>query len=193
MNTVTETMTAKKLKASADEGEVAEAGKVPPSDVQVKDKGGEKISEDETVKVSKTISGTDLENVFDITLKVQTNQNISEVANEPDMAVVIVMDISNTMKSNFGEVTRYAAAMTAAEQFLDSFADNNTLGVSKVGYVAFNTDAHEIFGLQKCTNRNDANALKNTMRTETGKIINAKDYSSSHSRFTNIEAGLAMA
>lgn len=193
VNTVTETMTAKKLKASADEGEVAEAGNVPPSDVQVNDRGGENTSEDGTVKVRKTISGTDLENVFDITLQVQTNQNISEVANEPDMAVVIVMDISNTMKSNFGEVTRYAAAMTAAEQFLDSFADNNTLGVSKVGYVAFNTDAHEIFGLQKCTNRNDANALKNTMRTETGKIINASDYSVSHSRFTNIEAGLAMA
>lgn len=193
VNTVTETMTAKKLKASADEGEVAEAGNVPPSDVQVNDRGGKKTSEDGTVKVSKTISGTDLENVFDITLQVQTNQNISEVANEPDMAVVIVMDISNTMNTNFGGVTRYAAAMTAAEQFLDSFADNNTLGVSKVGYVAFNTDAHKIFGLQKCTNENDANALKNTMRTETGKIINAKDYSSSHSRFTNIEAGLAMA
>ena len=114
--------------------------------------------------------------MFDITLKVQTNQNISEVANEPDMAVVIVMDISNTMNTNFGGVTRYAAAMTAAEQFLDSFADNNTLGVSKVGYVAFNTDAHEIFGLQKCTNRNDANELKNTMRTETGNIINASGY-----------------
>ena len=193
VNTVTETMTAKKLKASADEGEVAEAGNVPPSDVQVKDKGGEKTSEDGTVTVSKTISGTDLENVFDITLEVQTNQNISEVANEPDMAVVIVMDISNTMNTNFGGVTRYAAAMTAAEQFLDSFADNNTLGVSKVGYVAFNTDAHEIFGLRKCTNRNDANALKNTMRTETGKIINASGYSDSHSRFTNIEAGLAKA
>lgn len=193
MNTVTETMTAKKLKASADEGEVAEAGNVPPSDVQVNGRGGEKTSEDGTVKVRKTISGTDLENVFDITLQVQTNQNISEVANEPDMAVVIVMDISNTMNTNFGEVTRYAAAMTAAEQFLDSFADNNTLGVSKVGYVAFNTDAHEIFGLQKCTNRNDANALKNTMRTETGKIINASGYSDSHSRFTNIEAGLAKA
>ena len=193
VNTVTETMTAKKLKASADEGEVAEAGNVPPSDVQVNGRGGEKTSEDGTVTVSKTISGTDLENVFDITLRVQTNQNISEVANEPDMAVVIVMDISNTMNTNFCGVTRYAAAMTAAEQFLDSFADNNTLGVSKVGYVAFNTDAHKIFGLQKCTNENDANALKNTMRTETGKIINASGYSSSHSRFTNIEAGLAMA
>ena len=70
VNTVTETMTAKKLKASADEGEVAEAGNVPPSDVQVNGRGGEKTSEDGTVTVSKTISGTDLENVFDITLKV---------------------------------------------------------------------------------------------------------------------------
>ena len=109
------------------------------------------------------------------------------------MAVVIVMDISNTMNSDFGGVTRYAAAMTAAESFLGQFADNNSLGISKVGYVAFNTDAHEIFGLQPCTKTEQVNALKNTMRTETGAIINASDYKSSHSRFTNVEAGLAMA
>lgn len=49
--------------------------------------------------MSKTIAGTDLENVFDITLQVRTPRTISEVIKEPDMAVVIVMDISNTMNS----------------------------------------------------------------------------------------------
>ena len=95
---------------------------------------------------------------------------------EPDMAVVIVMDISNTMKENFGDTTRYAAAMTAAEKFLDEFAENNSMGISKVGYVAFNTDAHQIFGLQPCTNASQASALKNTMRTRTGAIINQDDF-----------------
>ena len=165
----------------------------PPSDVQVIDRGGTYTSNDGAVSVSKTISGTDLENVFDITLQVQTSQNISEIVEEPDMAVVIVMDISNTMNSNFGGVTRYAAAMTAAENFLDQFAANNSLGISKVGYVAFNTDAHQIFGLQSCSTQEQANALKDNMRTQTGSIINASRYNSSHNRFTNVEAGLAMA
>ena len=75
------------------------------------------------VSVSKTIAGTDLENVFDITLQVRTPRTISEVIEEPDMAVVIVMDISNTMNSNFGGSTRYTAAMEAAERiFLIKFA-----------------------------------------------------------------------
>ena len=164
-----------------------------PSDVQVESRGGSNATDDGSVSVSKTIAGTELENVFDITLQVQTSVNVSQIVKEPDMAIVIVMDISNTMNSNFKGVTRYAAAMTAAESFLDQFAANNSLGISKVGYVAFNTDAHQIFGLQPCSTQTQANALKNTMRTQTGRIINAAGYNDSHSRFTNVEAGLAMA
>ena len=164
-----------------------------PSDVQVKDRGGENRNDADGVAVSKTIAGTDLENVFDITLRVQTSQKIEEVVKEPDMAVVIVMDISNTMNSKFGNSTRYKAAMDAAEQFLDHFAENNSLGISKVGYVAFNTDAHKIFDLQACANRDQTKTLKNIMRTQTGNIINASGYNGSHSRFTNIEAGLKLA
>lgn len=165
----------------------------PPSAKQITIPGGSKTSADGAVTVSKTIAGTDLENVFDITLQVQTSTNVAEIRAEPDMAVVIVMDISNTMNSNFGGVTRYAAAMNAAENFLDQFAANNALGISKVGYVAFNTDAHQIFGLQACSTQEQANALKNIMRTQTGNIINASGYKDAHSRFTNVEAGLAMA
>ena len=162
-----------------------------PSDVQINERGGGKTQDN--VSVSKTIAGTELENVFDITLKVTTSSEIQELITEPDMAVVIVMDISNTMKENFGGSTRYEAAMDAAESFLDKFASSNKTGVSKVGYVAFNTDAHLIFGLQKCTKKNEADNLKGKMRSETGRIINADGYSASHSRFTNIEAGLKMA
>ena len=171
----------------------AAPGAVQPSEQQVVSSGGTNTSEDGSVSVSKTISGTELENVFDITLQVQTSMNITEITTEPDMAVVIVMDISNTMNSNFGDTTRYKAAMDSAEQFLEQFAQNSPLGISKVGYVAFNTDAHQIFGLQPCSNQQQVEALKNTMRTETGKIINAANYGSTHNRFTNIEAGLAMA
>ena len=180
-----------RVMALADDG--AETKESPPSDVQVDNRGGSQTSEDGKVTVSKTIEGTDRENVFDITLQVQTTENVSEIYTAPDMAVVIVMDISNTMKADFGDVTRYAAAMDAAEAFLDQFAANNSLGVSKIGYVAFNTDAHRIFDLQSCSTSEQATALKNTMRTQTGTIINMAGYKDDHSRFTNIEAGLAMA
>ena len=161
-----------------------------PSDKQVVERGGEKSNAEDGVKVSKTIRGTDLENVFDITLTVQTPTEISTFYQEPDMAVVIVMDISNTMNSDFKGITRYAAAMVAAEAFLDKFAATSN-GVSKIGYVAFNTDAHQIFGLQPCSNENEATNLKNQMRSKTGNIINGYE-EGSRNRFTNIEAGLKM-
>lgn len=166
-----------------------------PSKVQVDDVGGESRNDEDQVSVSKTIAGTDIENVFDITLQVQTPHKIDEVISEPDMAVVIVMDISNTMREDFGDVTRYTAAMDAAGSFLNSFAANNSLGVSKVGFVAFNTDAHQIFPMSVCTSSQHVNQLIGEAKTATGNIINASDYAvaDDHKRFTNIEAGLKMA
>lgn len=166
-----------------------------PSKQQIDNFGGEDANEDDAVYVSKTIAGTDIENVFDITLTVQTPQVIDEVIKEPDMAVVIVMDISNTMKSDFGDGTRYEAAMLAADEFLDNFSANNSMGISKVGYVAFNTDGHKIFDLQPCTSTEQAEVLKNTMRTVTGNIINQDGYGNwnNPNKFTNMEAGLAVA
>ena len=172
--------------------EALSANETKPSDQQVVKPGGENKNEDDGVSVSKTIAGTELENVFDITLRVETSEKTKEMIEEPDMAVVIVMDISNTMNSNFAGVTRYKAAMEAAEDFLDKFAASNDLGISKVGYVAFNTDAHEIFSLRSCSSKEQADELKNIMRTQTGNIINADGYATSHSRYTNIEAGLKM-
>ena len=160
-----------------------------PSDRQVVNRGG--TNSQDGVNVSKTIGGTALENVFDITLTVDTPTEISRFYTEPDMAVVIVMDISNTMNENFGGSTRYEAAMTAAEAFLDKFAASSD-GISRIGYVAFNTDAHQIFGLQSCKDDSEAASLKNTMRQKTGSIINAGNYNTAHSRFTNIEAGLKL-
>ena len=98
-----------------------------PSSVQIDTEGGTRQNAEDGVSVSKTIAGTDIENVFDITLTVQTPQIIERITQEPDMAVVIVMDISNTMKEDFDGETRYSAAMEAAETFLDNFAANNSL------------------------------------------------------------------
>lgn len=175
------------------DGETAKANDTSASGQNQVDSYGGMNSSSDGVSVSKTIAGTELENVFDITLQVQTPQKNVEIVHDPDMAVVIVMDISATMRDNFDGISRYGAAMDAAETFLDEFADSNTAGISKIGYVAFNTDAHQIFALQECSTTDKANSLKNTMRTQTGKIINADGYKVAHNRFTNIEAGLKMA
>ena len=164
------------------------------------------LTNDNQVFVRKSIAGTDIENVFDITLEVITVDTVNSVYEDPDMAVVVVMDISQTMQSNFPAnqttTTRYSAAMDSAQHFMENFAeavpDENYL--SKMGFVAFNTHGHEIFDLSDCATAADVATLNTTMRNQTQKIMDnaAKDnsygtYASSHARFTNMEAGLKMA
>lgn len=143
------------------------------------------------VSVGKVIKGTSLENIFDITLTVETTTNIESVTLDPDMAVVIVLDISNTMLEDYGNGTKYSAAMEAAEAFVWNFAAE-TKSISKIGFVAFNTNATKICDMQSI-NTGNAAAYCNTMRTQTGSIINADGYGSSSVRYTNMEAGLKMA
>ena len=90
------------VRSAARSGDIATLAlrdETEPSDSQVDHEGGSNA--DGQVNISKTIDGTDIENVFDITLSVETQENIFEVYNEPDMAVVIVMDISNTIMAEF--------------------------------------------------------------------------------------------
>ena len=160
---------------------------------QIKNPGGSAENKADGIKVSKNIYPTELENYFDIVLNVETRTK----AEYPDLAVVIVMDISNTMNQKMGDTTRLAAAQQAAEKFIDKFAEHSASGNNinrKIGFVAFNTDSHEIFELQKCMTTKQAKTLKEKMNTKTNEIAKAPGYDgNSHSRFTNIEAGLKQA
>ena len=175
---------------------------------QVTKIGGENdtntINEKDGVKVSKTISETEIENYFDITLRVNTTSKIEEILKEQDLAIVIVMDISNTMATSYvnttvngttTSITRFLAAQNAASNFIDKFAEYSTnVDVSrKLGFVTFNTNSQQIFKLQECKTSSKAETLKNTMITATNDIINDDGYASSYTRFTNIEAGLKRA
>ena len=182
--------------------------------------GGETVSSDDMVRISKTIEHKegDLENYFDITLKVETKSTAEEILKSQDLAIVIVMDISNTMKTygidgklNSSGMKRLEAAQRAAETFVDSFTESAKVAdgaIRELGFVAFNTDAKQIFSLTQYTESNSATYatdLKAKMNTETNKIINQKytnafdkinnnassvSYGVSYKRFTNIEAGL---
>ncbi len=162
------------------------------SDGQIDDGGGRVVSADRKVITTKTINGTSEENIFDITLTVQTQTDIQTFLSEPDMAVVIVMDISNTMNDYYPNTqtstSRYDAAVAAAENFMRQFAAE-TAGLSQVGFVAFNTHAHEILPMQSCTTAN-VDSLVSEMKSDTRAIIKASGYADSHDRFTNVEGGL---
>lgn len=165
---------------------------------------------DDGVSVSKMITETkkdstkNLENYFDITLTVKTKSQ----AKEQDLAIVVVMDISNTMIESSVEegVSRYDAALAAGKKLIEDFATYSA-NVSentkrKIGYVAFNSHANKIFDLTSCKGTNCNNlstnkSLINTMEDAANSIItntsDNKAYKDSYDRFTNIEGGLKMA
>lgn len=147
---------------------------------QIVNVGGITKNDEDGVEVSKTIASGGLENYFDITLQIKTKDSVKEIMRPQDLAIVVVMDVSNTMiqynvdnnlTNNFekyeagkeGDTTRYATAIKAAEKFINEFASYSSgLGnnvVRKLGYVAFNTHAHEVFGLSDCKTTSQASAL----------------------------------
>lgn len=157
---------------------------------QITKEGGSNINEEDGVSVSKNIYPSELENYFDIILTVQTKNK----AVDPDLAVVIVMDISNTMTQTLGAgKTRLDAAKEASNSFIDSFAarSQNSSIDRKLGFVAFNSDSYEIFNLQNC-NESNKQSLKDKITTEIEKNI-VRVVAPHNKRFTNIEAGLKRA
>lgn len=163
-----------------------------PSDEQVVYPGATVTSGNEDVEISKSIDGTDIENVFDITLTVKTQTNVQTFFEDPDMAVVVVMDISNTMNSAYpsgSSTSRYDAAVSAAEDFINQYA-SITKGFSEIGFVAFNTHAHKILEMQPLTTTN-ASTLISEMKSDTEYIID-NYVSDDRTRFTNVEGGLKM-
>lgn len=91
--------------------------------------------EDIVVEMSKTVAKTDTENEFEITLQVKTTQKLTEIpASTPDAAVVLVLDVSNSMddcvncgkeqndKSHQGEsTTRYYCYGTSGSTYERGF------------------------------------------------------------------------
>lgn len=155
---------------------------------QVVSHGGETSNEKDGITVSKIISPSSLENYFDITLTVKAK----EKAVEPDLAVVIVLDISNTMTEALGSSTRLAEAKKASYEFIDKFAKQSNDNIErKLGFVAFNSDSYSIFDLQDC-NANNKKSLKSTIEKEISKNIVTK-IEPHNKRFTNIESGLKRA
>lgn len=167
---------------------------------QINSEGGETLGDG--VKISKTISESSLENYFDITLKVQTQ----EEAKSQDIAVVLVMDVSNTMIQNYLSAgnkpkTRLKAALDASTEFLKSFGKNSD-GINakrKIGFVAFNSNGHILQTMTDCKTEATGMSIAADVLNKTKQItkeIEKPDpdgYGKDPTRFTNIQAGLQLA
>ena len=111
----------------------AQESPAPASAVQITANGEEQSFADGKVKISKLIQGTNTENVFDITLNVETTQSHETVILTPPAAVSLVIDTSASMDAQVnGEEdgrtvsrTRLYWAKKAAVEFLEQFADPN--------------------------------------------------------------------
>ncbi len=130
---------------------------------------------DQGYTVSKTINQTG-ENAFDITLEVETTQTVKT----SDAAVMLVIDVSNSMKNEMGNLK------TAAKSFVDSLVENNKGGKVYVSVAAFKSYAYTVCGWTDVTKENGAQSVKN--KIDTLYTSGEDDYGG-----TNLEAGLMLA
>lgn len=160
---------------------------------------GESVSQSaDGISVSKIATGTETENVFDITLKVETDTEVEKLYSCPPVSVVVVLDISNTMFTNLvGTKTQYEVAMESLKHFIEKFYHSSRSSVvpRELSVVTFNTHAQMQLNAVNCATTTMSaddiyNQVKSGIDTTVGDLT---AYDGSIDRFTNIEAGLLMA
>lgn len=146
------------------------------------------------VVISKTVSATEDENYFDITLKILAKEQFLD---QP-VDVVVVMDNSNTMNATHENVypgntgydvkdSRIYEAKLAINQFIDQYTSNANISQNRrFGLVTFNSYANTVIPLTTANSTSQADQLKATVNN----ITAPKD---DRLRFTNIEGGLQLA
>lgn len=161
---------------------------------QIENAGGKHETYDDIskdpIEMSKKLTATANENYLDITLTVKTKENLKELYDS--IAVVLVLDASNTMNNN----GRVESAKEAISEFIKNYYSNSFNASNKyLGIVAFNTNAQTYAELKDYSQ--DYNSV--LLDEENGKLSNLveaiknSEYKNSHERFTNIEAGLLLA
>ncbi len=88
------------------------------SNSQILFKGKLNEVEEDKVTTLKTIAGTEVENEFEITLQVTTEEDLKNIKISPDSATVLVLDTSGSMAND----KRFEAMQVAAKSFLTDFA-----------------------------------------------------------------------
>ena len=174
-----------------------------PSDGQIIYEGGENSSawQNDGVSVSKTIEGTNKEDYFDITLKVKSKVPVTDTLLSEDTAVVLVIDLSNTMAADMNgnasnvsyNSSKAGLASSAVENFVQQFYDgSNDYTTDVIGAVGFNTNGVSLVPMTELSSQSSVNQFNSSLHNNIKNVITG--YSASDpERYTNIEAGLKMA
>lgn len=134
-------------------------------------------SDQNKVSFKKTISPTETENVFDITLEVTTSEELQNISASPDAAVVLVIDTSGSMEGQ-----KMENAKSAARSFVEGFSSKVEKGTKRyVSVVQFASDAMCIKDWTDITTANGKNDII--------KKINKLNANGG----TNMEGGLQLA
>ena len=177
------------------------------------DKNGKQVDasnlgdEESVVEMSKTVAEMGKENEFLVTLKVKTNQDLTELSSEnPDAAVVLVLDVSGSMdwcvecgSQWYGQYghdhqfkSRLAAAKEAACSFLEDFsklsAGDGDPAHRWVKIIEFASGASTVENRDNTTQGWIDVSSANGLKTAKG-LVNGLDANGG----TNIEAGLQLA
>ena len=156
---------------------------------QVTNSGGTNVSDE--VTVSKTISETGTENLFDITLRVESTKEAASYIKQPSMAIAIVLDVSSTMFQN----NRYYPAREAMKEFITRYCADSVGAYTprELSIITFNTNAEVMYPLSDCKDKLPASIMNSVDNGMKPIIDDVMAYNSSEERFTNMEAGLKLA
>ena len=124
--------------------------------------------------VSKTISGTDAENVFDVNVKVETKKKVTTKTTQTPAHVVLVIDASGSMGGSTDSLTQ---ARKAAKEFADTFLGADSADENMLAMVAFS------HGVDKYTHLYGKSGLNNIKNA-----IDSDEYSAGGG--TNTQAGI---
>lgn len=146
-------------------------------------------SDDGAVTIQKTAKATDTENEYEITLDIKTKDNVEVTTQAQDAAVVLVMDVSNSMKDTIdgretqgSEYNRLTIAKRTAKKFLSEYAKNAGNSKRYVSVVQFGSQAKRVG--EKMVDVNTTEGLK-----KANQYVDQLTYDGA----TNIEAGLVLA
>lgn len=122
------------------------------------------------------------ENKFNVTLKVKTNQKITTVTSGQAAHVVLVIDVSNSMKG--GKIKK---AREAAKNFVESFFGENASKDNKVAVVSYSKYAYTKI---KLSDQGKKQKIKKAIHTVQSQ---GKDKKWDDDGGTNIQAGIRAA
>lgn len=152
---------------------------------QIVSQGTAVTEQTDNVTVKKTVTETGVENQFNITLTVTTQERLQEIPATTDSAVVLVMDTSGSMGGD-----RLVAAKKAAKDFVDKYVkDAKSTDKRYAALVEFANDAETVSGWTNLVAQGTTGKFKDAI----DNLYVAWNIFDGYTGGTNMEGGLQLA